>query len=282
MSGGSYNYLCSRQPDELLDRREDIESARDELVSLGAPDVGQVLTDILTLASDYRAAVESKMASVYTVLHELEWWQSNDHVEEDFRAALAEYRAAQAKEGVLSVPNSKTVYTLDTEFIEDGRTIDLISIGIVCEDGREYYAVNADMPIKRIRKHQWLMDNVVPGLPKPHGDWINHMPSKWLFDYRNPVVKDRKRIASEVRDFLLAAGEPELWANYSAYDHVVLAQLWGPMSDLPQGIPMWTHDIQQAIERSDGCVFPVQETGVHNALEDTRHNMRMLNVLGIV
>jgi hypothetical protein len=28
-------------------------------------------------------------------------------------------------------------YWLDTEFIEDGKTIDLISIGIVAEDGRE-------------------------------------------------------------------------------------------------------------------------------------------------
>ena len=29
----------------------------------------------------------------------------------------------------------------DTEFLEDGKTIDLISIGMVAEDGREYYAV---------------------------------------------------------------------------------------------------------------------------------------------
>lgn len=27
-------------------------------------------------------------------------------------------------------------YWLDTEFIEDGKTIDLVSIGIVSEDGR--------------------------------------------------------------------------------------------------------------------------------------------------
>lgn len=31
-------------------------------------------------------------------------------------------------------------YFYDTEFIEDGKTIDLISIGVVCEDGREFYA----------------------------------------------------------------------------------------------------------------------------------------------
>lgn len=29
-------------------------------------------------------------------------------------------------------------YFYDTEFIEDGHTIELISIGVVAEDGREY------------------------------------------------------------------------------------------------------------------------------------------------
>lgn len=33
-------------------------------------------------------------------------------------------------------------YFFDTEFYEDGKTIDLVSIGIVAEDGRELYAVN--------------------------------------------------------------------------------------------------------------------------------------------
>ena len=31
-------------------------------------------------------------------------------------------------------------YFYDTEFIDDGHTINLISIGIVAEDGHEYYA----------------------------------------------------------------------------------------------------------------------------------------------
>ena len=35
-------------------------------------------------------------------------------------------------------------FFIDTEFVEDGKTIDLISIGIVCEDGREFYAVSTE------------------------------------------------------------------------------------------------------------------------------------------
>lgn len=164
----------------------------------------------------------------------------------------------------------------DLEFLEDGSTIELISIGMAADDGREYYAVNKDMPIRRIRKHAWLMENVVPHLPKAHGDRRNTMPTSWLFDYASPLVKPRERIADEVMDFIRAAGpDVQLWANYGAYDHVALAQLWGRMIDLPEGVPMFTHDIQQ--ERSRLGLrwdeLPRQEAGEHNALADARHNL---------
>jgi hypothetical protein len=168
-----------------------------------------------------------------------------------------------------------TAIDYDLEFIEDGRTIELISIGMVCDDGREYYAVNRDMPIRKIRKHQWLMENVVPGLPRAYGDWRNHMPKRWLFNYQDPAVKQRTQIADEVADFIRLAGpDVRLWANYGAYDHVALAQLWGRMIDLPDGVPMFTHDIQQERSRL-GLAWddlPQQESGEHNALADARHN----------
>jgi hypothetical protein len=174
-----------------------------------------------------------------------------------------------------------TAIDYDLEFLEDGRTIELISIGMVCDDGREYYAVNRDMPVRKIRKHKWLMENVAPHLPKGHGDRRLTMPKRWLFDYADHRVKPRKVIADEVAEFIQSAGDPtagamdvELWANYGAYDHVCLAQLWGPMVDLPPGIPMFTHDIQQEARRLGipWNELPKQEGGEHNALADARHN----------
>jgi hypothetical protein len=168
----------------------------------------------------------------------------------------------------------------DTEFLEDGETIALISIGMVAEDGREYYAVNAEMPVRRIRKSQWLMDNVVRGLPQFHGDERNHHSPKMLFNPYDPAVKPKSVIATEVRDFILAAGpDVELWAWYAAYDHVALAQLFGRMIDLPDGIPMWTNDLRQEVHRLGNPQMPEQEDGVHNALADARHNLVMARFL---
>jgi sugar lactone lactonase YvrE len=165
-----------------------------------------------------------------------------------------------------------TAIYYDTEFLEDGRTIDLISIGMVCEDGRELYAVNRDMPLRKIRKHKWLMANVVPHLPQPHGDRRNRMPTSWLFDYADSLVKHREQIADEVRRFIQATPDPQLWAWYGAYDHVALAQLWGPMINLPTGVPMWTNDLRQEAERLGNPRLPEQQDGEHNALADARHN----------
>lgn len=187
----------------------------------------------------------------------------------------------------------RTRYAYDLEFLEDGRTIELISIGIVSETGREYYAVNSDLPVDRIQGHDWLVRNVVPQLPVRNRTslkaYIAHpsntypKPSFGIeLDLTATLVKPKWVIANEVREFLLAEDEPELWADWGAYDHVALCQLWGPMISLPQGIPMFTHDIEQALEQVPDFEKPKQADGMHNALEDARHNMRVLKALGVV
>jgi hypothetical protein len=157
-----------------------------------------------------------------------------------------------------------TRYFYDCEFVDDGRMIDLVSIGIVADDGREYYAVSAEFNVTKLLRNRWLADNVLPYLPIDDRGRIN---------IQNPVVRSRAQIADEVRDFLLAGeGKPELWAWYGAYDHVVLCQLWGRMIDLPDGLPMWTNDIRQEQRRLGDPPMPEQSTKEHHALADARHN----------
>ena len=54
-------------------------------------------------------------------------------------------------------------YFFDTEFIEDGKTIDLISIGIVCEDNTNYYAISTDF--NPCKASDWVVKNVLEKLP---------------------------------------------------------------------------------------------------------------------
>lgn len=50
----------------------------------------------------------------------------------------------------------------DTEFIEDGKTIDLISIGMVRDDGEELYLENRECNLSRASP--WVTENVLPYL----------------------------------------------------------------------------------------------------------------------
>ena len=132
----------------------------------------------------------------------------------------------------------------DTEFIEDGKTIDLLSIGMIREDGETYYAEPSDTD--RTRACGWVNENVVPYLHGP--------------------VKSRWVIADEIKIF--AGKNPEFWAYYADYDWVALCQLYGRMIDLPNGWPRFCRELQQLKVESGVKELPPIEGQEHNALDD--------------
>jgi len=60
-----------------------------------------------------------------------------------------------------------TQWFLDTEFDEDGKTIELISIGLCSNEGHEYYAVSREFD--PLHCYEWVRRNVLNQLP-PTGD----------------------------------------------------------------------------------------------------------------
>lgn len=135
----------------------------------------------------------------------------------------------------------------DTEFIEDGKTIDLISIGLVREDGQELYLESDDVDWRKAS--QWVLENVHP-----------HLTGENKFT--------RKTIAALIQKFV--GDEPKFWAYYADYDWVVLCQLYGTMMQLPKGWPMFCRDLGQALDGVPREEVPQQGKGEHHALSDAR------------
>jgi len=158
-------------------------------------------------------------------------------------------------------------YFYDCEFIEDGTTIDLVSIGVVDEHGREFYAISSQFD--ETKAIPWVRRNVLDKLPSPG----------------NPAWRSRDRLREELLAFLVEplAGEAdtelELWAWYAAYDHVALAQLWGPMQALPRIIPRFTNDLRQLWDDVGRPGLPTAEAARHDALVDARHNLARWQVM---
>ena len=148
-------------------------------------------------------------------------------------------------------------YFIDTEFIESGPAFPLIllSIGIVAEDGREFYTANADAPLELA--NDWVKKNVIPHL----GFSI--------------AIKD---IRQAVLNFI-GSEKPEFWGYYADYDWVVFCQLFGTMMDLPKGWPMYCRDIKQLCDSLGNPKLPKQLSTEHNALNDAQWNRQAYDFL---
>jgi hypothetical protein len=196
-----------------------------------------------------------------------------------------------------------TVITVDTEFLDDGKTIELISLALVSEGGHEYYAIVEDADWPRILRNRWLANNVVlPHLPIAFAGG----PDAFHFEESMPdfgCVRPRAQIAYEVERWLKAFPEVETWAHYSATDHVAMYQLFGPMIEATaHGWPMRTSCLKQEEESmlrrfrrdlrterlSDALMQdwndgrPVQDPKTeHHALFDAKHDMDLARWLGV-
>lgn len=159
----------------------------------------------------------------------------------------------------------------DTEFRDTGKWIEFLSIGMVCEDGRELYAINADMDQRKVREDPWLSKNVWNQFPLVDPEPGIRGGTHRRLDIHHPDVRPKKQIARLVLDFVKATPEPNLVAYYSAHDHVVLCQLWGRMVDMPSGVPWDTDCLRQEAKRLGSPQLPHQESGEHHALHDARH-----------
>lgn len=147
-------------------------------------------------------------------------------------------------------------YFLDTEFIEKPNTIELISIGIKCEDGRKYYAISSEFD--ETKANDWVRENVIAKLEA--------LP-------RKPLTQ----IKQELLEFI-KGDNIEFWGYYSDYDWVVFCWIFGAMIDLPNGYPMYCKDLKQWLDDSGKAKLPDPE-GEHNALADAEWNEQLFNYL---
>lgn len=167
-------------------------------------------------------------------------------------------------------------YFIDTEFIEDGIILDLISLAIVSEDGRELYVCNSGARL--MRADTWVKDNVLKHLP---GITINEKKGVVCDSmYCNPLLNWRTmhEIVLEIIKFVGNDKNPEFWADYGAYDWVAFARCFGRLIDLPENWPMYFKDFQMLLDLCGDLfreefylLFEKDKVALHVALDDARN-----------
>ncbi len=159
-------------------------------------------------------------------------------------------------------------YFLDTEFLEDGTRLDLVSLGIVAEDGRTFYRQAVEAPLRLA--NAWVQANVLPHLE----DRVEGYPHS--LQYHPPTTVYRSEIARDLVEFCDPAryGKPEFWGYYADYDWVAICQVFGAMVELPKGWPMYCRDLKQWCDDLGNPELPARVNTAHHALLDARWNKR--------
>lgn len=214
-------------------------------------------------------------------------------------------------------------YFLDTEFIEGfhkplfGKRrhfIDLISIGIVCEDGTSFYAISNEYNYNDA--DQWVKDNVILPLYREtvnganrniydvhnfhkhygrsnHDIMIDLMLYVWRNSYDAWMDDTGEFIQRGIKNGWLQEDgtlDIEFYAYYADYDWVLFCSLFGRMIDLPTGFPMYCRDLKQMFDEKQGSYrnspdpiladmktnpkYPTQENE-HSALDDAKWNQKL-------
>ena len=170
----------------------------------------------------------------------------------------------------------------DTEFTGLRKDTTLISIGIVSEDGRKFYAELTDYNENQCNK--WINQNVVKNLHLPHIPWHSkctenikkleedgyvisqnpHIPREGAlmeYDYfksdneNMTALGDSHWIGIALNEWLKQFDTIQFVSDVSHYDFVLLIELitnGGTALDLPDNISAVCHDINQDIAQHFG------------------------------
>lgn len=94
MSGSSYDYLYSKDVEDLLHMQETIQNMADRLAGLGyASDAAKETQELLLTLRQFENRISAMKERLSDVWHSVEWWDSCDSGEDSVKNALEKYRA---------------------------------------------------------------------------------------------------------------------------------------------------------------------------------------------
>lgn len=152
----------------------------------------------------------------------------------------------------------------DSEFIDDGRNLLLISLGAVSENGDIFYAESNEFDAELA--DPWVHRNVL--------NQVGQMPAQ-----------SNKQIADNFENYVhkctrMGLDIPIFYGWFADYDWVLLTKLYGGMLKVPSGWPQLCLDVKQEAIRLENPRLPMQSTRKHHALNDAIWTKEAFDFLG--
>lgn len=169
--------------------------------------------------------------------------------------------------------NTMTKLFFDTEFTGLHQNTTLISIGIVSECGKTFYAELTDYD--RSQVDEWLLKNVIEKLLVKENSTVGlDLPDTRV------VIGTKNAIKDYLNEWLSQFESVEMWSDCLSYDWVLFCQIFGNAFNIPKNVyyipfDICTlfkhHGIDPDISREKfGCGEVYLEMPKHNALWDAQ------------
>jgi len=159
----------------------------------------------------------------------------------------------------------------DTEFTGLHQDTTLISIGLVADNGRTFYAELTDYDKSQVDK--WIQENVIDNLIYT-GHKTNER-GEILVGASAVVLGNRETVAVRLAEWLDSFNEDEIemWSDCLAYDWVLFCQLWRNAFNIPKCVYYIPFDLSTAfrIAGIDPDVNREKFSG-RDALTPRKHN----------
>ena len=156
---------------------------------------------------------------------------------------------------------------MDTEFTGLHQETTLISLGIVSEDSRRFYAEFTDYNNNQI--DSWLKENVIDKLLlTPHGN------SKYISEKCNytEVRGNTDEVIEELTRWLGQFENIEIWSDCLSYDWVLFNQIFGHAFNIPKNIYYIPFDICTMFKLKGIDPDISREKFIKNSIEGNKHN----------
>lgn len=166
---------------------------------------------------------------------------------------------------------SKTKIFFDTEFTGLHQNTTLISIGLVSECGKTFYAELTDYDKSQI--DEWLQSNVIDNLLfNPEDTQMTEPSNDWN------VCGNKVYVTMRLKYWLRQFEQIEMWSDCLSYDWVLFCQLFGHAFNIPKNVYYIPFDIctlfklqgiDPDVNREYFADYKTNSTK-HNALHDAR------------
>ena len=92
MSGGSFNYLCYKETEDLFNRISDLEDMRESLIKYGYEDIAKDTQRLIEYIKLAECVISTLKGMLEPVFHAVEWYESADYSKETMIEILEKYR----------------------------------------------------------------------------------------------------------------------------------------------------------------------------------------------